>query len=148
MIQSQRTKDVLCIDAAVYTNGNTAAVNIDTLGADYATIRVALGRAATGTIASADGTTVKLTESADTNASNATTFVADKTAIKVSQEVLYHVDTRSRKRYLRLSIIPGTSGVSNEIVTCAAFATLGRLEAAPTSTSGMVNTTNDQVVIT
>jgi len=148
MIHSQSHTDTMAISPAAITNGATSAVNIDTLGADYATIRVGLSNIAQATIASADGVTVKLTESDDTNASNATTFVADRTGIKFGREVRYEVDTRARKRYLRLSVIPGTSGATNEPVTAVAFATLSRKEQAPASTATMVAGTNDAVVIT
>lgn len=147
MITSLLGTDTLAISPAGVTNGATSAVNIDTMGADYATIRVALSNIVTTGVASADGVTVKLTESVDTNSSNATTFVADKTAIKFGREIRYEIDTRLRKRYLRLSVIPGTSGVTNEPVTAVAFATLTRKEQTPASTSDLVAGTNDAVVI-
>jgi trehalose-6-phosphatase len=148
MIHAQNGKDVVALSPASVTAGATAAVNIDTKGADYATIRVAYALGNTATIASSDGVTVKLTESTDTNPSNATTFVADKTGGKLSREVLYHIDTKTtRKRYLRLSVIPGTSGVSNETAVVAAFATLTRNENSPTATNDMVGGTSDFVVI-
>jgi hypothetical protein len=148
MIHALNAPDTLCISPAGITAGATSAVNIDTLGADWATIRVALSNIVTTGVASADGVTVKLTESVDTNSSNATTFVADRTGIKFGREIRYEVDTRTRKRYLRLSVIPGTSGVSNEPVTACAFSTLSRKAAAPASTSDLIAGTNDAVVIT
>ncbi len=148
MIHAQNMTDTLVISPASVTNGATSAVNIDTSGADWATIRVLLANITTTGVASADGVTVKLTESNDTNASNATTFVADRTGIKFGREVRYEVDTRIRKKYLRLSVIPGTSGVTNEPVTVAAVATLSRLESTPTSATAMVAGTNDVAVIT
>lgn len=147
MVNSQTGKDVVALTPQNVTAAATAAVNIDTKGADWASVRVAIANLATNTIASADGTTVKLTESADTNPSNATTFVADKTGIKLSREVRYEIDTKARKRYLRLSVIPGTSGATNEHITAAAFATLTRNENSPTATNDMVGGTNDLVVI-
>ncbi len=148
MIQSQRGIDNVVISPASVTNGATSAVNIDCINADYATIRVALGNIAQATIASADGATIKLTELEDTNPSNATTFVADRTGIKFAREVRYEVDLKARKRYLRLSVIPGTSGVTNEPVIASAIVTLGRNTQEPASTSAMVSGTNDAVVIT
>lgn len=148
MINSQRSADTLAISPAAVTNGATSAVNIDCINADYATIRVALSNIAQATIASADGVTIKLTELEDTNPSNATTFVADKTGIKLAREVRYEVDLKARKRYLRLSVIPGTSGVTNEPVTAVAFVSLSRKTGEPSATNDMVGGSNDMVVIT
>ncbi len=149
MVHTQNHTDTLAISPASVTNGATSAVNIDTLGADYATIRVALSNIATTGTASADGVTVKLTECDNTNTSAfvAISTIADRTAIKFGREIRYEVNTKYRKRYLRLSVIPGTSGVTNEPVTVAAFATLSRVDQSPASTSTMVAGTNDAVVI-
>lgn len=147
MIHALSMTDKLQITPAGVTNGATASAAIDTLGADWATIRVALSNIVTTGTASADGVTVSLKESVDSNASNATTFVANQTAIKFGREVRYECDTRTRKRYLILQVTPGTSGVSNEPVSCAAFSTLSRLEQAPASTSAMTGGSNDAVIL-
>lgn len=147
MHSSQANTDKLEILPATVTAAATATALIDTLGADYATVRVMIGNIAQATIASADGVTVKLTELDDTNQSNATTIVANRTGIKFGRVVRYEVDTRARKRYLLLSVIPGTSGVTNEHVPVAAISTLSRKEQAPASTAAMTAATNDAVVI-
>lgn len=148
MVPALAVTDKLVVSPAGVTNGATSDNTIDTLASDWVTIRVLLSNIVTTGTASADGVTVKLTEMDDTNVSNATTFVADKTGIKFGREIRYEVDTRARKRYLRLQVIPGTSGVTNEPVTAAVLATFGRREQAPASTSVMVTGTNDAVVLT
>jgi uncharacterized protein YpuA (DUF1002 family) len=147
MIQALAMTDKLEISPAGVTNGATASAAIDTLGADWATIRVALSNIVTTGTASANGVTVSLKESVDSNASNATTFVADQTAIKFGREIRYECDTRTRKRYLILQVAPGTAGVTNEPVSCAAFSTLSRKEQAPASTSAMTGGSNDAVIL-
>ncbi len=148
MKRSQLNTDTLLISPVSVTNTNTATANLDTIGAAYATIRVALANIAQATIASADGVTIALSESDDTQVSNFTTVVANRTGIKVGREVRYEVDLKGRKRYLRLAVTPGTSGVTNEPVIVAAFGTLSIKENARTSTAAMVAGTNDAVIIT
>jgi hypothetical protein len=150
MIQSQAMIDNMLISPAAITNGATSSANLDTVGAAYASIRVCVSNIAQATIASADGISIKLQESDDTNASNFATFTgfATKTGIKLAQEVRYEIDCKARKRYLRVSLIGGTSGVTNEPFTACVVGTLSRLQQAPAGTAVMVaGTTNDQVVL-
>lgn len=151
MILSQAMSDTLMVSPAGITNGATNTSVIDTIGADYATIRVALSSIASATVASTDGTTIAITE-ADVNSTNATTFstittIPNQTGIKTGREVRYEIDTRQRKRFLRLALTPGTSGVSNEPVTACVFATLSRKEIGPSASGSQVAGTNDVVVI-
>ena len=149
MVHAQNSTDKLILSPASITAAATAASSLDTKGADWASIRVAIANVATPSLASNDGVTVKLEESEDTYISNVTTFVANKTGIKYGREIRYEVDTRLRKRYLHLSIIPGTSGVSNETVVAGAIGTIGRKEQLPASTSDMIaGGTNDAVILT
>ncbi len=147
MIQSQAMADTLMISPQGITAAATASATLDCIGAAYATIRVALSNIVTTGTASANGVTVQLKESNDTNSSNFTTFVADQTGFKFGREVRYEVDLKARKRYLVVNVVPGTAGATNEPVTAAVFATLSRLQNAPTSTSGMIAGTNDVVVV-
>ncbi len=146
MIQSQAMTDKLEVNNSGLTAAATSATIIDRLGADYATIRVAVSNIAQATIASADGTTIKLEESDDTNSSNFATIVANRTGIKFGREVRYEVDCRGRKRYLRLSVVPGTSGATNDAVTATVFSTMSRKENGPASTQAMTGASNDAVV--
>lgn len=126
------------------TNSATVTANLDTLGSDYATIRVAF-KSEINT--NAVGPTLSLLESDDTVATNFATITADRTSETITNHkgVVYHVDLRGRKRYLRLSVTTATT--TNDNVTFAAIASLTRLEESPGSTSDMVATTNDAVVV-
>lgn len=148
MKRSQLATDTLLLSPQTVTAAATAAANLDTKGAAYATIRVGLSNIAQATIASADGVTVSLLHSDDTNATTFATIVANRTGIKFGREVRYEVDLKGLKRYLRLAVTPGTSGATNDHVTACAFATLSIKEDARTSTSAMIAGTNDAVVIT
>lgn len=148
MQRQQAEIEKLEIFPAAYTNGNTAASTVDTLGGDSIKIRVAISLGATATIASSDGTIVRLASSDVTHTSSFSTLVADQSGIKTSKQVVYHVNPATGKRYLRVSVIPGTSGVSNEVATVAVFSTLGRLEEGPSNTTAMMTgNTNDAFVI-
>ncbi len=149
MQRSQLSRDNLLISPVAITNGNTSAATLDTLGNAYATIRFAQSNIVTTGVASADGVTLKLTESDVTHTSSfaAISSIADKTGRKFASEHRIEVDLKGRKRYLRASVIPGTSGVTNEPVTAAVFATLHIGENARTSTAALIAGTNDTVTI-
>ncbi len=150
MVNSQRMTDKLEISPASVTAAASATALIDMLGADYATVRVFIANIAQATIASADGVSVVLKESDNTmvtSTTNLTTIVADRTGIKFGRQVRYEVDCKARKRYLYLSVAPGTSGVSNETVVIGAISTLSRKEQAPASAAAFTAATNDVVVI-
>lgn len=146
MKRAARGADTLLISPAGVTHGNTATANLDTKGYSYATIRVALSNIVTTGVASADGVTVRLAESDVTHATSFATVVADRSGIKFGREIRYDVDLKGRKRYLRTSVIPGTSGVTNEPVTACAFGTLHVREDVVTASSQLVAGTNDAVV--
>jgi hypothetical protein len=105
------------------TNSATVTANLDTLGASYATIRIAL---ASEINTNAEGPTLSLLESDDTVATNFATVVADRSDedMTTAASVSYGVDLRGRKRYLRLSVT--TAGDTNDDVTVSAVSTLGR----------------------
>ncbi len=147
MIFSQNMTDKLEISPATVTAAATATALIDTLGADYATVRVLIANIAQATIASADGVTVSLGSLDDTNLSNSVTVVANRTGIKFGREVRYEVDCKTQKRYLYLKVSPGTSGVTNDHVVVAAVSTLSRKENTPTSIAAGTAASNDAVII-
>lgn len=83
--------------------------NLDTQGADYATILLSVSAEANTNNA---GVVLSLLESDDTVATNFATFnsnhsvTVDNTAASVHA---FHVDMQGRKRYLRLSVTPDTT---------------------------------------
>ena len=131
---------------AAQTNGATRTANLDTLGADYATIQVSLSSALN---TNGVGPTISLKESDDTQATNFVTFNANATltahSIATAHEVVFHIDTRSRKRYLQLGISAATA--TNDTLTDSASFSLGRLGIVQPAASNMLASTNDSVVV-
>jgi hypothetical protein len=129
------------------TAAATVTANLDCLGARYAVIRMNFSSEAT---TNAAGPTLALTECDTTVASSFATFDAnfarsaeDLTAAK---GLKYCVDLLGRKRYLRLAITAGTH-TSGDIYTICADASLTRLEEGPSSTTEMLVSTSDIVVV-
>jgi hypothetical protein len=122
-LQPRLDKDAVLIAPQAMTNSATVTANLDTLGASYATIRIAL---ASEINTNAEGPTLSLLESDDTVVTNFATVVADRTdeSMVDAASVSYGVDLRGRKRYLRLSIT--TAGDTNDDATVSAVSTLGR----------------------
>ena len=114
------TDSLLLTPAAAATTARTA--NLDCQGANYATIRVALGAELN---TNSTNVAVQLLESDDTTASNFATFNAsynrtvDNTTATVAT---FPVDLEGRKRYLRVSVTPDTT--TNGPVTTAAVASV------------------------
>lgn len=127
MIPALKATDTLLFAAAM-TNSATSTANLDTRGADWATIRI-LFRAELNT--NAVGPTLSLLESDDTVVTNFATITANRTNedLTSARAVRYEVDTRNRKRYLRLSV--STTTATNDDVAVAAIATLSRKEKTP-----------------
>lgn len=124
------------VAARAVTNNATVTANLDTNGADYATIVVNISSEAN---TNAVGPTISLLESDDTTASNFATVTADITGDAVSAKpIVYGVDLRGRKRYLRLSISSATA--TNDNFTASADAVLSRLKQGPAGTTGIVST--------
>lgn len=115
------TDSVLLAPVAGATTVRTA--NLDCAGANYATIRLALGAEVN---TNATNVTVSLLESDDTTPSNFATFnsaynqVIDNTAATVAT---FNVDLEGRKRYLRLSVTPDTH-TTNGVLISSAVATV------------------------
>ena len=120
------------------TNSATQTANLDTRGADYATVRMVFG---TEKNTNATGPTISLLEDNTTVVTNFATFDAnfERTAedLTTARSLTYHVDCRGRQRYLRLSIT--TIGTTNDDITVAAIGTLTRQDMAPTNASEMAD---------
>ena len=86
----------------------------------------------------ANNITYSLLESDNTNATTFATVTANITLSSQSSAVhAYHVDLRSRKRYLRLSVTPGTA--TTDAITFAAVGFLTRKEEVPGTTTAMAD---------
>jgi hypothetical protein len=123
MISERLVTDSLLLAPQAMTNSATVTANFDTLGASYATIRVAF---AAEVNTNAVGPTLSLLQSDDTVATNFATVVANRTNedLTSAKEVTYGIDMRGKKRYLRLSVTTATT--TNDNVTVSAIGTLSR----------------------
>ena len=135
MIEAQNvTRSVLFV--ARMTNSATNTANIDCREADYCTIEVCLDARIN---TSAVGPTISLLESDDTVVTNFATFNSSfersAEAITADKVIVYHVDTKARKRYLRLSITSATA--TNDDLSVSALALLSRKEKLPAATTDM-----------
>lgn len=108
MKQSQSlVRSVMLAPVTAATTARTA--NLDTAGADYATIEIILGAELN---TNSTNVVVALSESDTTVATTFATFnssfnqTLDNTAGIVAA---YHVDLKGRKRYLRLTVTPDTT---------------------------------------
>ena len=131
MIASQMSKVVSAVPAAATTN--TTTLVIDTLGFDAASVTVSRASNA----ATAFATTLKVEES-DNNSdyTNVTGLVGgtdftiptvtDTASVSV---VKFDIDTRVKKRYLKVSACPSTSSA----IAVAINARLVRADVAPTT---------------
>ena len=137
MLQERCVNDSLLLAPQAMTNSATVTANLDTKGASYATIRVALSSELN---TNAVGPTLSLLQSDDTVVTNFATVVADQSAVDLTakREVLYGIDLRGKKRYLRLSV--STATATNDNVTVSAVATLSGLENGPNGTTSVADT--------
>lgn len=133
MLRERDRTDSLLIAPQAMTNTATVTANLDCLGADYATIVIAL---ASEINTNAVGPTLSLLASDDTVVTNFATVTADRTAedITAAKQVTYGVDLRGQKRYLRLSVTTATA--TNDNVTVSAIASLSRKDIGPSGTTG------------
>lgn len=120
------------------TNNATASASIDTNGADYATIIVNLSSQAN---TNAVGPTISLLESDDTVVTNHATVTADITGATAAtgKPIVYGVDLRGRKRYLRLTVSTATA-TNDNLVGASADLLLSRLKSGPAGTTAIVST--------
>jgi len=148
MIHPQNTKDQIVLALPTSASTATRSASFDFLGADYATIRVLQSQTCTAAGSNGGLQTISLlhADSDPTQATQFATFVANVTSRPTtSHEVVYHVNLGSKKRYGKVILTPHTS--SNDTLITSVLLTTSRRESAPSSTSDMVNTTNDAVTI-
>lgn len=150
MIPEPMGKDNVLVSNTALTNGATGFAYVDCKDAHYATIRVLLAAGTGETVVTAVGATVTVQES---DVTNQTTFVTPATGTfvlgptKNTCEVRFDIDRRSQKRYLGVSTSLATAGATNETFTYSVVATLSRLDNSPTTTSDLVSSTNDLVLV-
>lgn len=135
MIHAQNDKVVAALPAAVTASSETATMTIDTVGYDHASITVMRASNAATTFASV----LKVEESDDNSSySNVTALVGGGTggfsipAVSATGSVSVvklDVDTKARKRYLKVSMTPSTA------VNVAMTARLSRGEVSPETAS-------------
>lgn len=124
------------IAARALTNNATATANLDTNGCAYATILVNISSEAN---TNAVGPTIQLLESDDTVATNFATITANITGDAVAAKpIVYGIDLRGRKRYIRLSVSSATA--TNDHMTISADAICSRLQRGPAGTTGIAST--------
>lgn len=127
-----KTYSVLLAPSASATTVRTA--NLDLAGAQNATIVVSLSAELN---TNATGVAVQLSESDDTVVTNFATFDAvfnrtvDNTGATVA---VNHIANAGRKRYVRLTVTPGTT--TNGVVLCSAVAIKDMEVRAATADSG------------
>lgn len=132
--------------AASQSAAATRSANIDCLGVDHAVIHVNLGARVN---TSAATYAIVLKESNDTVASNFATWSSSFSRsedLTSAHGLALSVDTRTRKRYLRLEMTNGTH-TTNDLVTSSAVALLSRRESQAAGTAALVGSTNDAVVV-
>lgn len=137
MLKAQNEKIVGDVSTAAVGSTATATLTVDTIGYDYASFTVVRGNNASTVFANV----LKIEESDDNSSyANVTALVAGgaggftmptiaASATASAAVVKLDVDTKARKRYLKLSYTPGVS------VTCAIAARLSRPEVAPANAS-------------
>lgn len=147
MLKAQNEKIVGDVSTAAVGATATATLTVDTLGYDYASFTVMRGNNASTVFANV----LKIEESDDNSSyGNVTALVGGGTggftmptiaasATASAAVVKLDVDTKARKRYLKLSYTPGVS------VTCAIAARLSRPEVAPANASEAGACTNGWV---
>jgi len=142
MIGALNRKTTMLLAPASQTNSATRTANLDTLGADYATFIIPLASAIN---TSAVGPTIKLLESDDTTVTNFATFDSNLSLtahdITTAHQIVWNVDTKTRKRYLRLSLTTATA--TNDNVTASAIGITGRLAVSSPGTAALIGSTND-----
>lgn len=131
----QACKTDVLIAPVAKTNSATASASLDTVTtrgkANYA--RIVLNFASESNT-NAVGPTISLLHSDDTVVTNHATMVANRTAedITTAKSVVYHVDLRGKKRYLRLTVTTATT-TNDDIIVGATYDLMLEKEAASTT---------------
>ena len=146
MVPALMGKMKIELAAASQSAAATRSANVDTLGADFAEIGVVCGIEAN---TSAATVAIVVSESDTTDASAFATWSSSFSRdedVSTAHNVRFLIDTRARKRYLKLQVTNGTH-TTNDLFTSAAYSILTRREQNPVGTAGMIGSTNDAVVI-
>lgn len=147
-IAAQNAKDQIVLALPTAASSASRSASFDFLGAEYATIRILQSQTCTAAGTNGGLQTISLlhADSDPTQATQFATFVANVTGrTTTSHEVVYHVNLSDKKRYGKVILTPHTS--SNDTLITTILLTTTRREASPSSTSDMVNTTNDLVTV-
>lgn len=142
----QAQSEHVLLSSASQTNSATRTANLDCRGAAYATIRMNF---ASELNTNGVGPTIQLSESDDTTVTNFATFNADFNRaaedMTNAKQIVYKLDLRARKRYLRLSVTTPTA--TNDNVTMGASASLSRKAIEPATEAEQAGDTNTVVVV-
>lgn len=136
MIHSQNHKVVAEVPAAAIGATATATLTIDTIGYDHASVTVLRAGNSSTVFANA----IKVEESDDNSSyANVTALVgggtggftipAASSSTSTTNILKFDIDTRAKKRYLKVSYTPGATA------TVAIVARLGRAEESPITNS-------------
>lgn len=139
MIQAQNVSRAILVAPKSCASNTTTTANLDLAGSDYATIEIAF---AAELNTNATGPTITL-EEGDSTSSVATFNAAfNKTAYDctAANVLVYHIDCKPRKRYLKLSIT--TPNSSNDVILASVVSNLSK-QILPIGTTGQ----GDVVVI-
>lgn len=145
MIRAQASKVLQLITPSTARVTATAAGTVDCIGADYAKFTVSF---CSELNTNAVNPTIAIQQSDDTVVTNFSTTgvnAALSPDCTAANNVIVGVDLKSKKRYLRCLLTPGTA--SNDTIVMAVSCELSRLERAPSNTSDMVGSTNDSVTL-
>jgi len=142
MNELQKIKASAVFKAQLITDAATAAASIDTLNlGKSAMIIVNLSDEQAATSAAP---TLSLLESDDTVVTNHVTITANLTPdIETGHLVIYHIDLRGRKRYLRATLTAGASGA--DVTASGVF--LAFPDSSPESTTDMVESGGEVVLV-
>ena len=130
------------IDPVLITDGETVTASLDCLNADWASIDILLGTAQT-TAAGTLQFSILHSDDLTTYATLAATVSLSNIGTQTGKVRTIEVNTKHRKRYLKLSV---TAGAASGDVNIGAVARLHRLDTDPESTSDMVASTTDQTL--
>jgi len=138
-LQALKWRQSIAPTTSAVTTQRTAA--IDCAGDDYVTLII---NPSVESAAAATGIVISVLHSDDTVVTNHATILANRTEdLTTTHNIIYHIPVR--KRYLRLTVTPDTT--TNGPVVISAISVCGHSEERPASTSGMVGSTNDVVVV-
>lgn len=149
MIQAQNERVVLLAAPQAMTNSATVTANLDTLQAtsdgrgEYVKL---VFNFASEINTNAVGPTIAVLHCDTTVVSSFVTVTANRTAedISAAKNIVYMIDTKTLKRYLRISVTTATA--TNDNVTFGCNAHVSRLKTSPGNTTDMVRTSVDVVV--